>query len=346
MNGTRVQAAELEGLASTPGEVARFVVETAVQAPSVHNTQPWWFSLARAGEPSGGELSVHADPDRRLHIADPDGREMLISCGAALFTARVAMRRMGLVPKVTLLPDPDLPNLVARIAWLDHVPTAEYERQLFDEVSRRRTHRGGFDDEPLPAGLISALRAEASTEKATMRIMGDEGERGALAAAVEAADFALRLDSARAKEESKWASAPGSRRRDGVPVTAYQARPDRIDPAFPSRDFAHGHGWGLPGQAGRAPLPRAAGLVVVLTTATDEPLDWIRAGQALQRVLLLASSNGVRAALHSQPLEFAELRSFIRTRICGGAHPQMVLRLGSTPLTAVSVRRPVDQVLL
>jgi len=346
MNVTRAQTAEPPGLASTPDKVARFVVEAAVQAPSVHNTQPWWFSLAGKGGRSEGELSVHADADRRLPIADPDGREMLISCGAALFTARVALRRIGFVPKVTLLPDPDLPNLVATIAWLDQAPPGEYEKQLFDEVSRRRTHRGGFDDEPLPASLVSALRAEASMEKATLRVMGDDGERGALSGAVEAADFALRLDNARVKEESKWASAPGSQRRDGVPATAYPARPERIDPAFPSRDFAHGHGWGLTAEAGRAPMPRATGLAVVLTTATDWPLDWIRAGQALQRLLLLASSSGVRAALHSQPLEFPELRSFIKMRLCGGAYPQMVLRLGSTPAVAVSVRRPVDQVLL
>jgi hypothetical protein len=331
--------------AKSSEEVARFVVEAAVNAPSVHNTQPWWFSTGAARSPDG-ELSVHADAERRLRVADPDGREMLVSCGAAVFTARVALRRLDLVPQVTLLPDPDLPNLIARIRWHDRTPAVEYERQLFDQIQRRRTHRGGFDDEPLPAGLMTALRDEAAREKATLRFLGDEGERGALSAVVEAANFALRLDGARAKEESTWAPPPGSARRDGVPATAYPARPVRTDPAFPGRDFAHGHGWGLPVGAGEGMLPRAAGLVAVLTTAVDQPLDWIRAGQALQRVLLLASSSGVSAALHSQPLELCELRTFIRTHLCSGAYPQMVLRLGMTGETAVSVRRPVDEVLL
>lgn len=330
---------ELPEAASSPGEIARFVVGAAVHAPSVHNTQPWWFSTA------GQEISVHADADRRLRIADPHGREMMISCGAALFTARVALRFIGLVPQVRVLPDPDLPNLIARIGWNDHTPSVEYERQLFAEIPRRRTHRGGFEDKALPPSLLSALRDEAAREKTTLRLMSDEDRRDALAGVVEAADRALRLDSARLKEESRWAPPPGSSRRDGVPATAYPATAERTEPFFPGRDFAHGHGWGLPPVGDRA-LIRSAGLAAVLTTSSDRPEDWVQAGQALQRVLLLASASGVSAALHSQPLEVVQLREFIGKYLCDGSFPQMIARFGTTGQSEVSVRRRVDEVLL
>src|SRR5579862_995439 len=101
MNGMfRAPLEELPTEASTPEEISRFAAEAAVHAPSVHNTQPWWFS---SGD---GEISIHADVERRLRVADPDGRELMISCGAALFTARVALRYLGFVPKVRVLPDP------------------------------------------------------------------------------------------------------------------------------------------------------------------------------------------------------------------------------------------------
>src|SRR5690348_5436941 len=77
---------ELPTLDSEPAEISRFVVEAAMHAPSVLNTQPWWFSTADR------EISLHADVDRRLRVADPPGREMMISCAAALFNARVALR--------------------------------------------------------------------------------------------------------------------------------------------------------------------------------------------------------------------------------------------------------------
>lgn len=339
MNTFSELAGELPNAASPPQEIARFVVEAAVYAPSVHNTQPWWFYAA------DHEIGVHADNERRLRIADPDGREMLISCGAALFTSRVALRYLGIVPKVRVLPDPELGTLVAKINWTDWVPRIDYEREFFAQIKQRRTHRGGFDPKPVPEPIVSALMDEALKEKATLRILSQEPERNALAAVVEAGDYALRLNADRAREESRWSSPPGSTRREGVPATAYPATPDRIEPNFPARDFAHGHGWGLP-PAEEGQMPRSAGLVAMLTTATDRPEDWIAAGQALQRVLLFATACGLSAALHSQPLEISQLRDFITVQFCDGDHPQMAVRIGATSDKALSIRRPVDDVLI
>ena len=95
----------------TAAELAGYVVAAAVWAPSVHNTQPWWFSA------SGREISLYADVGRQLPVADPRGREMMISCGAALFTARLALRSLGYVPETSALPDPAQPLLVARVSW-------------------------------------------------------------------------------------------------------------------------------------------------------------------------------------------------------------------------------------
>src|SRR2546430_2406291 len=74
-------------------EVVSYVVTAAVWAPSVHNSQPWRFGAC------GQEISLHADAGRQLMVADPHGREMMISCGAALFNARLALRSLGYVPE-------------------------------------------------------------------------------------------------------------------------------------------------------------------------------------------------------------------------------------------------------
>jgi hypothetical protein len=83
----------------------------------------------------------------------------------------------------------------------------------------------------------------------------------------------------------------------------------------------------------------------LLTTAADRPADWVNAGQALQRILLLASTSGAAVALHSQPLELPWLREFIRTQLSDGAYPHLVLRIGLVTQVAVSVRRDPDEVL-
>src|SRR6516165_3189580 len=204
-------------------KVATYVVGAAVRAPSVHNTQPWWFTA------DGPEISLHADAGRQLMVADPGGREMTISCGAALFTARLALRSLGYIPEACVLPDPGQPLLVARVGWQRRADPAEYEQQLFRWVRQRRTHRGGFGPLPLAPELLTVLQAGAGRDGAVLRIITGEGSRAALAAVVETAERAMRLDGAYVQELASWVSPPGSTRSDGVPATAYPARPERTD---------------------------------------------------------------------------------------------------------------------
>ena len=155
----------LPGQPGTPEETARFVIGAAVWAPSVHNTQPWRFAVRP------GEISLYADPDRWLAVADPAGREMLISCGAALFNARLALRYLGWVPETSVLPDPGRPMLVARISWTRQITPAAYECDLYQQVAARRTHRGGFEAGDLPAALLTALgRAEIGRASCRERV--------------------------------------------------------------------------------------------------------------------------------------------------------------------------------
>ena len=326
----------------TAEQIARYVVAEAVRAPSVNNTQPWRFTL------DGEQISLHADPGRRLAVADPDGREMMISCGAALFNVRLALRSLGYIPETHVRPEPGQPGqpgqpaLVARVSWRPGVAADEFERRLFARIRARRTHRGAFDPEPLPPDLLAALRTAAVREGAALRIVADDGRRAALAAAVQSAEHELSRDGERLRELARWTPAPGRACRDGVPATSYPARAEHTDPDFPGRDWARGHGWGLP-PLSPATSHRAAGVAGLLTTAADRPADWVNAGQALQRILLTAATCGAAVALHSQPLELPWLREFIRTHLSDRAYPHLVLRIGMVTQVAASVRRdPAD----
>jgi len=323
----------------TSTEVVQFVTGSAIWAPSVHNTQPWRFTV------QGTEIALHADRRRQLYIADPGGREMLISCGAALFTAKLALRALGFAADSLVLPDPADPLLVARLRWRRREPLTLAEELLFRQVTRRRTHRGGFEPVPLAQGLLSVLRMGAIRDGAALRVASDDGSRAALADVVRTADLVQHLDSAYLRELADWAPPPGSMRPDGVSPSAYPARPGRTSPYFPAGDFARGHGWGLPPSSSPAGPASYVGTVCVLTTPDDTPADWVNAGHALQRTLLTASAYGAAAALYSQPIEVTWLRQVLRAQLGSGSHPQLVLRLGTVIQNEVSARRPLGSVL-
>jgi nitroreductase len=104
----------------------------AVRAPSVHNSQPWQW---RVGEHS---LHLYADPDLRLPHTDPDARDWMLSCGAALNHCQVALSALGWQSKVQRLPNPADPNHLAAME-LHRFPATEVEDSR--RRSRRRTDR-------------------------------------------------------------------------------------------------------------------------------------------------------------------------------------------------------------
>ena len=143
---------------------AHYLIATAGRAPSVHNTQPWRFRVSETA------VELYCDPQRRLQ-ADPAGREMLISCGAALFGLRLAVRSLGYQPVVELLPDPARLRLLARVSLGAATPMTAAGREMFRALPHRHTHRGAFGPGPLPAGLVAGLQHDALAEGATLAIV-------------------------------------------------------------------------------------------------------------------------------------------------------------------------------
>jgi len=117
----------IAGASAILADQAEYLIATAARAPSVHNTQPWRFRVG----PSAIEL--YCDPRRKLRV-DPAGREMLISCGAALFGLRLAIRSLGYRPVVELLPDPDRLRLLARVTAGETEPMTGLEREMLKAV--------------------------------------------------------------------------------------------------------------------------------------------------------------------------------------------------------------------
>src|SRR5262249_37306120 len=226
------------------------------RAPSVHNTQPWRFAVGPHA------IDLYADTDRWLG-QDRDGREMLISCGAALFGLRLATRGLGHLPAVTLFSERSKPWLLARVALGPEAPVTESERRMLAALPHRHTHRGAFDPGPIPAGLLPKLQHDALAEGATLALVETAARYGKLAGlAAEAARMQARSAGARA-EIQRWSRPPGSPARDGVPAAAFGPTAPAGPGRLPQRDFDLGRPYGLlPPPGPDEPLPAATAVLV------------------------------------------------------------------------------------
>ncbi len=317
-----------------------FLIETAARAPSVHNTQPWRFHVGPDG------LELHADRSRQLLAVDPFGRELLISCGAALYGLRLAIRLLGYLPVVHALPDASQPDLLARVRVGYQVRLAEADWAMLKAVPHRHTHRGPFSPEPLPDGLLPRLQRDAVAEGATLVLL-DPPARARMRQLAQVAARWQHRDPAIRREVSRWTRPPGAPERDGVPAYAYRAVPAGPGgPAEPAvgklaeRDFDLGRNTGRLDRDGPPPAASA-----VLITAADTPTDWLRAGQALDRMLIHAAGQWVFAALNTQPTESAAVRDLVRARLRLPGAPQLLLEFGRAHTASATARRPVEDLL-
>lgn len=306
----------------------------AVRAPSVHNTQPWSCRIV------GDRVEVHEDQRRRLRVADPEGRELVMSCGALLEFVHVVLRRFGLEGKVELLPPgPSTllgtvnPGALRRVDPLD--------RQLFEAIFRRRTNRRPFERRAVPEAVLERAASRARQRGARLGVLREPAERAALADLITAADQRQMADPAFRRELASWLRPLGTRRTDGIPAFAGKA-PRVLRPVAPLlvRTFDLGDGVAAFDRrlASRSPV------LAVLWTRRDDRAAWLDAGRALGRLLLSLAADGVAASFLSQPTELADLRAELDAAFGRGERAQAVLRIGYGPDVPATPRRPVSAI--
>ncbi len=319
-----------------PSVRLKFLLRYAILAPSTHNTQPWLFSV------NGNRVELYADRSRGLRITDANDRQLTISCGCALLNLQVAMLHFGCEPLVDILPDPDDPDLLATIHFGRKIFPPDDNEVLFDSITKRRTNRQLFRDDPLPAGLDKELQDAVKSERAWLHFVQSHDERNAISDLIAKGDQAQWASKRFRLELAAWTHPNSSQSGDGIPNYAMNTG-DLLSVAGPMviRTFDLGDG-----QAAKdRDIAMYSPGLVVLGTETDTPRAWMAAGQALARLLLRARSQHVFASYLNQPIEVEKFRNELSDTIGRRDFPQIILRLGFGPHVNPTPRRTVDEVM-
>jgi hypothetical protein len=314
----------------------RFALRYAVLAPSSHNTQPWHFILDEES------VALCADRLRALPVIDPFDRQLIISCGAALFNLRVALSYFGLAYAITLFPSRADPDVLAhlRIVHGGHCDTGL--ASLFQAIPLRVTTREIFADETLPAVIQQQLVDAAATEGADVVCVSNSRTRESLAELISEADRVQFKDPRFRRELASWIHPRG--REDGMPTlsTGMSVLLDLAAPLFASAIRTFDLGGGV--AAAHGALAAGSPLLICLATPMDDAPAWLTAGQALERLLLVAANAGITASYLNQPIELGALRERLRAALAMDAVPQLLLRVGLGKPVPHSPRRPLADV--
>jgi hypothetical protein len=319
-------------LGLSPNDTAA-VLEAAGLAPSLHNSQPWAFRATPE------VIELHTDPTRRVPVADGQDRELRVACGAALFNLRLALQGHGVRPDVTRFPDRDRPTLVAEVRHGGTAPVNPETARLLAAVPRRRTNRHPFSEVPVASPQQQQLCRAAAVEGGTLLLVQDRARLRKLSEHARRAHRTQMTDPAFRAELAAWTGRSPDR-ADGVPLTAAGPLPAEQD-RWVLRDFTAGQG-----------AERIAGkdfedepLIAVITATFSGAAGDVQAGEALQRVLLTATLEGLAVSFLSQLVEVPDVRDAVQ-RLLGTIHPpQVVLRIGRGLPTPRTPRRAVADLL-
>ncbi len=292
-------------------------VSLAIRAPSVHNTQPWRWRVA----PHSAHL--FAEPALQLEHADPDGRDLLVSCGAALDHCAVALAALGWHTKIHRLPNPADPNHLASIEF-HRVPPREAEIALAAAIPARRTDRRRFSSWSVPPGHIAMMGARAARLGITMRRV-EVNDRFRMVL-VESARRHVH-DAGYRAELAYWSGRHAA--RSGVPSRSAPVPDPKA--LVPARVFA---GAALPDPAESGEDYDHA-VVLAVGTAADDTVSRLRAGEATSQIVLTATSVGLASCIFTEPLEIVSTRDALQAEIFGITHfPQALVRIGWAPINA------------
>lgn len=294
-----------------PAETAA-LVRAAGRAPSVHNSQPWRLRVR------GSDVDLVERTDIELPWHDPEGRDRLLSCGAALANLQLAVRALRREFTTSF---PAHGDVLATVHTRPGGRRSAACLVRYHAIGRRRSYRREFSPEPVGEADLADLLA-AVEEPRVYALVPHHLE--ALAEMLGFATRVFRSDAAYQRELDTWTAHTFGRHAlgavDGVPEAAFS------DDPLPAAGLVRR----------TTPVPDdlrlaerlAAETLVVFCTADDTRRAHLAAGAALQRVWLEATVHGLAGSVLTQPLHLTGFRERLAERLWLPGLPQAIFRCG------------------
>lgn len=312
----------------------RALVGYATLAPSSHNTQCWKFAIE--------EQAIVLMPNlaRRCPAVDPDNHHLFVSLGCATENLVVAASAHGLHAEAQV----DVPTTSIRVA-LAAMPAQR--TVLFDAIPSRQCTRGDYDGRAISTAELRLLERAGSSDRVQLLLLTDRPMMDRVMDYIVQGNTAQLDDKAFMRELRTWLrfnGAAAARARDGL-YSATSGSPNLptwmgsigFDLLFTARSE---------NDKIRRQIGNSAGVAVFVGAASDVS-HWIEVGRCYERFALQATALGIRNAFLNKPVEVAAIRPrFADALGLTNRRPDLVVRFGRGPTMPMSLRLPLDAVIV
>lgn len=334
MDGYREEVARQRRLLAGDPDL-RDLVRMATLAANGHNTQPWTFRLAE------DTVTILPDFTRRTEVVDPDDHHLFVSLGCAAENLVIAAAAQDRVADVVVGSGPE-----AQIDIALSLSTA-VQGPLYEAIPFRQSTRSVYDGQPVSTEDLRLLEAAAREDGVNLMLFTERADLDAIREFVIAGNSAQMDDPEFVRELQDWLRFSPERAvetGDGLfgACSGNPVVPDWIGAQmFPAVFTKDGEN-----EKYRNHVNSSAGIAVFVADR-DDPEHWIRVGRSFERFSLQATALGIRNAHLNMPVEVLSVRpDFASWLGVPGQRPNLVIRFGRAPALPMSLRRPVEAVLV
>jgi hypothetical protein len=316
-------------------QLLRELVRYATLAPSSHNTQCWKFRLQER------LITIESDASRRCPVVDPDDHHMFVSLGCATENLAHAALANGLHASANFDPTGSGSIMVRLEA------TKPVASPLFQAIIERQCTRGDYDGKSLTADELRLLEQAGSGNGVRVLLLTERSEMETVLEYVVSGNTAQMNNPAFIEELKMWirfSNDEAIRTGDGLFTGASG------NPVMPTWLGSRMLGLFFTPKSENKRYVRqirnSAGIAVFVSDVSDKA-HWVETGRCYERFALQATALGIRNALLNQPVEVAAVRPQFASAIgLGDLRPDLVVRFGRGPALPLSMRRPVQSVLV
>ncbi|MEM8837288.1 MAG: Tat pathway signal protein [Pseudomonadota bacterium] len=311
------------------------LVRLSTLAANGHNSQPWKFRLDET------RIRILPDLSRRTEIVDPDDHHLYVSLGCAAENLAIAASAHGRAANVAIESGPETEINIL----LEYGPASNMA--MYEAIPLRQSTRSEFDGQPVSPADLNLLKEAAQREGVSVLFFTGPSDLDAILEFVVAGNSAQMDDPAFVAELKEWLRFSPDRaiaEGDGLfsATTGNPVVPEWLGGLmFQSFFTKQGEN-----DKYRAHIRSSAGIAVFIGDK-DDPEHWIKVGRSFERFALQATVLGIRNAHINQPIEVPSVRpEFANWLGMPEARPDLVVRFGRAPALPMSLRRPVDQILV